>query len=104
MTDTQTSVTRNDDKSRYEIHVGETLGGYTEFRPDSQGRLVFPSTEIDPAFKGQGLGTTLVAEAMTDAASRGDTVVPVCSFVVRYLEKNDVPGLTVAWPEGASEA
>lgn len=97
MTEASPTVIRNAEKSRYEIHLGDVLAGFAEFEPDDHGRLVFPHTEIDPAFGGRGLGTTLVAEAMADAAERGDIVVPVCPFVVRYLEGTDVPGLAVVW-------
>ena len=95
----QVSVTRDDEQSRYEIFVGDVLGGFTTFHTDSRGRVVFPDTQIDPAFKGRGLGTTLVAEAMTDAAKRGDTVVPRCTFVARWLRENEVDGLEIDWPE-----
>lgn len=98
VTDTAPRVERNDDESRYEVWVGEVLGGFTEFAPDTHGRLVLPHTEIDPAFKGQGLGTTLVREALEDLARRGETVVPRCPFVVRHLRSEEVEGLSVAWP------
>lgn len=98
----QLTVSRDEEQSRYEIHVGGRLGGYAQYRVDSRGRFVFPDTQIDPAFKGRGLGTTLVAEAMADAAERGDTVVPSCPFVVRYLRDNEVPGLSIDWPESAA--
>jgi len=97
MDDTLT-VTRNDDAGRYEIHVGDVLGGYTEFQVKDDGRLIFPHTQIDPAFKGKGLGTTLVAEAMKDVASRGETITPLCPFVRRYVRENEVAGLTIEWP------
>ncbi|MBB2977072.1 hypothetical protein FHX49_002669 [Microbacterium endophyticum] len=99
MRDATTTVTRNDDEQRYEIHVDGNLAGFTEFEPDADGNLVFPHTMIDPAFKGRGLGTTLVSDALADVAQRGETVVPECSFVVRYLKENDVAGLTVSWPD-----
>jgi len=92
------TVTRNDAAGRYEIHVGDVLGGFTEFEVDAQGRLVFQHTEVDPAFKGRGLATTLVSAAMTDVAARGETAVPLCPFVRRYLRENDVAGLDVDWP------
>jgi uncharacterized protein len=103
MDDTLT-VTRNDAAGRYEIHVGAVLGGYTEFEVDDKGRLVMPHTEVDPAFKGRGLGGELVSRALADAASRGETVVPLCPFVRRYLRENTVPGLDVDWPRAGDSA
>lgn len=93
-------VTRNDELSRYEIRVGDALAGFTEVTYDGEGRAVFPHTEVDEAFAGQGLGAVLVGAAMTDAAARGETVVPQCSFVARYLTKREVPGLDIHWPAG----
>lgn len=97
-TDDELTVYRDDPESRYEIRVGSVMAGYTEFEPDDKGRLVFPHTEIDPAFAGRGLGSVLVGKAMADVAARGETVVPRCSFVRRYLRENDVAGLDVHWP------
>jgi predicted GNAT family acetyltransferase len=92
------TVTRNDEAGRYEIHVGDVLAGFTEFSTDARGRLRFPHTEVDPAFRGQGIAQTLVAEAMADEARRGDEIVPLCPVVARYLRDNEVPGLKIAWP------
>lgn len=97
----QITVTRNDEERRYEIHVGDVLAGFTVFRIDAQGRLNFPHTEVDPAFRGRGLAQTLVADAMADTARRGETVVPHCPVVVKYLRENEVPGLHVDWPAHA---
>lgn len=90
-------VVRDDAAERYEIRVDGTVAGFTEFAPDARGRLVFPHTEIDPAFGGRGLGSQLVGGALADAAARGETVVPVCPFVVSYLKKHEVPGLDIHW-------
>jgi len=97
--DEEPRVERNDEEGRYELWVGDVLGGFTEFAPDSRGRLVFPHTEIDPAFKGDGLGSVLLAGAMEDAARRGVTIVPRCPFVARYLSRHTIPGLKVDWPD-----
>lgn len=94
-------VVRNDLTHRYEIRVGDVVAGFTTFRIDSEGRLNFPHTVVDPAFRGRGLATRLVADAMTDAAARGETVVPHCPVVSAYLRGHEVPGLTVEWPEHA---
>ncbi|GAA1704874.1 hypothetical protein GCM10009808_23540 [Microbacterium sediminicola] len=101
-TDTTPEVVRNDADSRYEIHVGGALAGFTEFVADDEGRFVYPHTEIDKAFGGQGLGSILVRGAMTDAAARGETVVPTCSFVVRYLQSHEIPGLDIHWADAAA--
>lgn len=93
-------VTRNDEKGRYEIWLDDLLAGFTDFHRDSRDRLVFDHTLIDHAFGGRGLGTILVAGAMTDVARHGETIVPVCPFVTRYLEQNEVPGLSIAWRDG----
>jgi predicted GNAT family acetyltransferase len=94
----QITVRRNDDESRYEVRVGDVLAGFTEFSPDARGRHRYTHTEVDPAFRGRGLAQTVVAEAMTDVARRGETVVPLCSVVAGYLRENEVPGLQVDWP------
>lgn len=97
--DAAPTVTRNDEKNRYEIHVDGAVAGYTLVRVDGAGRTVLPHTVIDPAYEGQGLGKLLVADALADLARREDEVVPVCPFVARYLGSHDVPGLTVTWPD-----
>jgi uncharacterized protein len=99
MAEDEKTVTRNDEASRYEIHVGGALGGYSEFRIDARGRVVLPHTEIDPAFAGQGLGKVLVSDMLGDIARRGETIVPHCAFVRRYLKDNDVAGLVIDWPD-----
>jgi len=103
MTDALT-VTRNDEARRYEIHAGDELGGFLEFRPAGEGRVVLPHTEIDPAFKGRGLGSALASDALADLARRGDSIIPSCPFVAHYLSEHDVPGLVIEWPEDRDAA
>lgn len=91
-------VTRSDERSRYEIAVDGALAGFAEFRL-REGRAVFTHTEIDGAFEGQGLGTTLAKGALEDAAARGEGIVPLCPFMARYLRRHDIPGARVEWPE-----
>ncbi|WP_405374851.1 MULTISPECIES: GNAT family N-acetyltransferase [unclassified Microbacterium] len=104
MTESTTRVERNEAKSRYEIFVDDTVAGYTLIRGDENGRTVLPHTKIDPAYGGRGLGRLLIGEALADLAERGETAVPVCPFVVKYLRENDVPGLDVSWRPTADDA
>jgi predicted GNAT family acetyltransferase len=87
---------------RYEVRVDGQVAGFTMFHPDAQGRLVFPHTVVQPEFGGRGLGKVLVEQAMADVAARGETVVPLCPFVTKYLRNTVVPGLKVDWPEAGS--
>lgn len=88
-------VTRNEHLHRYELHVDGELAGFAVAEPDAEGREVFSHTEVDDRFAGRGLGAVLVGRALADEAERGTTVVPVCSFVVHYLQGREVPGLIV---------
>jgi predicted GNAT family acetyltransferase len=96
--DEQTTITRNDEEHRYEIHVDGVLAGFSIFRIDPKGRLIFPHTEVDPAFRGRGISGRLVAAAMADVAARGETVLPHCPVVAKYLRENEVPGLDILCP------
>lgn len=90
-------VTRDDAHERYEITVDGEVAGFTLFHADAAGRLVFPHTAIDPAYSGRGLASRLISDAMADVAERGETVVPVCPFVVSHLQKHEIPGLQIHW-------
>lgn len=102
---TDTTVTRNDDASRYEITVGDVLAGFAEFdlRP---GAIRFTHTEVDPAFQGRGLAGILAKAALTDAAATGEAIVPLCPYIAKYLETHDIPGAEIRWPKrpGADSA
>jgi predicted GNAT family acetyltransferase len=97
MTD-DTTVTRNDEASRYEIRVGDTLAGFAKFdrRTDE---IRFIHTEVDPAFQGKGLAGILAADALADAAGSGDTLVPYCPYIAEYLKSHEVEGANIRWPQ-----
>jgi len=50
--------------------------------------IVFTHTEIDDAFEGQGLGSTLVRAALDAARTRGLAVRPDCPFVRGYVARH----------------
>lgn len=94
---TDTTVTRNDEASRYDITVDGVLAGFAEFdlRP---GAIRFTHTEIDPAFQGRGLASILAKGALTDAAASGQTIVPLCPYIAKYLTTHEIPGAEIRWP------
>lgn len=91
------TVSRNDEASRYEIRFDDTLAGFADFerRP---GEFRFTHTEVDPAFRGRGLAQRLASEALADAASTGDILVPYCPYIADHLEKFPLDGAEVRIP------
>lgn len=81
-------VQRADAEHRYEIVVDGRRAGLTAYR-DRGGQRVFFHTEIDDAFAGQGLATELVQGALADVRESGKRIVPVCTYVARFLERHD---------------
>ncbi|MEV0069489.1 GNAT family N-acetyltransferase [Amycolatopsis sp. NPDC050768] len=99
----ETRVVRNDEKHRYEVYADDQLAGFTQYLlRDNQ--TVFTHTEIDKAFGGRGLGTTLATYALDDVVANGGVIVPVCPFIAAFLRKHTGYEEHVQWPEGTSDA
>jgi len=80
-------VVDNAYEQRYELWLDGTRAGVIEYttRHDV---VVLQHTEIDPAFEGRGLGSTLIAAAIKDIRDRGLRLFPECPFVQAYLERH----------------
>ncbi|MGC4856398.1 GNAT family N-acetyltransferase [Micromonospora sp. DT4] len=52
------------------------------------GVIAYTHTEVDPAYEGRGVGSTLARAVMDDARARGRTVVPICPFLAEWLVKH----------------
>lgn len=60
--------------------------------------IAYTHTEVDPAFEGRGVGSTLARAVLDDARSSGRTVVPVCPFLAGWLGKHPEYDPIVARP------
>ncbi len=85
MTTEQIIVTAEPD--RFVIAVDGHTVGLAEYT-DRDGRRIFPHTEVNPAFRGRGLATILVAEALRATREAGLRIVPECSMVADYIDKH----------------
>ncbi|MEV8250182.1 GNAT family N-acetyltransferase [Microbacterium sp. NPDC076768] len=92
------TVVRDDEASRYEIMADGVPAGFATFdvRP---GSIRFLHTEVDSEFQGQGIAGKLASSALTDAAERGETILPLCPYIAKYLETHEIPGAEIRWPE-----
>lgn len=91
------SVSRETGPDRFEVSSDGAVAGFTHF-VDHDGRRVFFHTEIGEEFGGQGLAGTVVEAAVRATRDEGLTVVPVCSYVTKWLTKHTGHGATVAQP------
>ena len=80
------------ERSRFEIHVEGGMAGFAAYRMKHDGPgpglLVLTHTEIDDAYEGRGLGSTLVRAVLDTARDRGLSVRPDCPFVRAYVARH----------------
>ena len=91
-------VRDNPAKSRYEVHVGDTVAFLT-YRDSASGARLLLHTEVPPALEGHGVGTRLVKGALDDAKSAGRHVVPKCPFVAEFIARHPEYQSLVVSPE-----
>jgi len=85
---TDVTVSDNSDKNRYEAVVESgVVAGFAAYEQHG-GLVVFTHTEVDDAFEGQGVGSTLVRGALDDVRRRELQVRPVCEFIKGYIDKH----------------
>ena len=85
--DDQVWVTDDPGRNRFEIQVGGTPAGFTEYRPKGN-RYSFVHTEIGDEFGGRGLASRLIKGALDEMRARGVAVLPYCPFVKRYIQRH----------------
>ncbi len=81
------AVVDNPELGRFEIHVGDTLAGFTEYRPRGD-RYAFVHSEIGDEFGGRGLASRLIKDTLDEMRTRAIAVLPYCPFVKRYIQRH----------------
>jgi uncharacterized protein len=79
-------VTHDEEAGRFEVAHPRGVGRLEYRRAGAELRLVH--TEVDDELEGEGIGSTLVREALAYAADADLTVVPECPFVASWLERH----------------
>lgn len=75
------------DQSRFEITVAGQLAGFCEYH-SRPGRIVFTHTEVDRAYRGQGLASRLIRTALDTSRRRGFEVTPLCPYVADFVRRH----------------
>ena len=76
-------VRDNTDRSRFELLDGDEVLGFIDYLVrDGVYWLIHTETEVE----GRGVGTALVEGALDDLRARNIPLVPICPFVVSWLQ------------------
>ncbi|BCL16841.1 MULTISPECIES: GNAT family N-acetyltransferase [Micromonospora] len=75
-------------RRRFEILVDDALAGFTAYRPRGADVLVFTHTQVDPAFRGKGVGEALIRGTLDEVRRRGARVVPRCPFMAAFIDRH----------------
>jgi len=82
------AVTDVPDRSRYEARVAGQVAGFVDYQRGVDG-LVLVHTEVDDAYEGQGVGSSLVRQSLDQLRERGDVrVTASCPFVRAWMRKH----------------
>jgi chromate reductase, NAD(P)H dehydrogenase (quinone) len=80
----------SDAHGRFELRLGGengSLAGFADYRI-VDGSVELPHTVSDPAYSGQGIGSALVRAVLDSFVAEGKRVIPTCSFVSTFIDKN----------------
>ncbi|HEX4977746.1 MAG TPA: GNAT family N-acetyltransferase [Nocardioides sp.] len=82
------TVQENAAGHRYEaVDESGVVAGFVEYVDHRGSRLLF-HTEVDDAFEGRGVGSTLARESIEQALAAGAPVTVSCPFLKRWLGKH----------------
>jgi predicted GNAT family acetyltransferase len=85
----QVTVQDNAEQRRYEASTESgVVAGFAEYR-DRDGVRVFTHTEVDDAYEGHGVGSTLAKSALDDVRADGRRrVIARCPFIKGWIDRH----------------
>lgn len=78
------NVTQESAPPRFEITTDDGVAGFAQY-VDHDGQRIFFHTIIEDAYVGRGLAGAVVRQALDTTRADGLRIVPVCSFVKKYV-------------------
>ena len=80
------SIADNTAASRFEL-VLDAGTAFVDYRRAGT-VLVLVHAEVPPSLEGHGVGSRLVRAVLELVRARGETVVPRCPFIARYIDRH----------------
>ncbi|MDX2005193.1 MAG: GNAT family N-acetyltransferase [Meiothermus sp.] len=81
------TIANNPEKRRYEVSLGGETVAHAEYRAIT-GAVMFTHTEVDEQLEGRGVGTKLIRFALEDTKAQSLLVIPMCPFVVAFIQRH----------------
>jgi len=84
----EVEVRDNPSENRFEAYVGEKQAGFTAYQRE-QGGIWLLHTEVDDAFEGQGVGSSMVRQLLDGLRTESDLKVTVtCPFISAWIRRH----------------
>ena len=80
------TVSHNENAQRYETVI-DHLHAFVIYERSGD-RVVITHTYVPPELRGRNVAAALVESALEDIRKAGRTVVPQCSYVQKFIQKN----------------
>jgi predicted GNAT family acetyltransferase len=81
------SVVHDAAAQRFELRDGDAVLGFSAYLPAGPSVIV-SHTEIEDGHEGEGLGSLLVGEMLTEIRASGKTVIPTCPFTAAFISRH----------------
>ena len=81
-----TAVTDNTARHRYELKEDGKLA-FADYRK-TDGKLILPHVEADPALRGKGTAGRLMEGVLVSAREKGLKVVPLCGYAAAFINRH----------------
>ena len=86
MSNTDVKLIHNEEENKFEKKI-DGFVAYIEYLKKDD-KLYLTHTIVPQEIGGRGIGTTLVRETLKEIEKRKLKIVPICSFVVSYIERH----------------
>lgn len=76
----------NEKSNQYEFHI-DGLISKIEYKK-SDGKMYLTHTEVPKELAGRGIASSLVEKVLEDIQQKGLKIIPLCSFVAKYIQRH----------------
>ncbi len=79
----------NETKGYFKAEDNGVEAGRMTYSWAGDNKIIIDHTEVNPDFKGQGVGNQMVMAAVDFARSKGITILPLCPFAKSVFDKTE---------------